>query len=109
DPFGHKWTIATHVEDVSPEEMKRRAEADADLLIPKQNRQRQNARALLVSNSKHAGDDQDRRTGDSAVLCSRGDGLVVLRGVQLELSPMEEPGTVEDLANVRRSAGQGIE
>ena len=27
DPFGHKWTIATHVEDVSPEEMKRRAEA----------------------------------------------------------------------------------
>ena len=27
DPFGHKWTIATHVEDVSPEEMKRRAAA----------------------------------------------------------------------------------
>jgi PhnB protein len=26
DPFGHVWTIATHVEDVSPEEMKRRAE-----------------------------------------------------------------------------------
>src|SRR4051812_9397309 len=24
DPFGHKWTIATHVEDVSPEEMRRR-------------------------------------------------------------------------------------
>jgi PhnB protein len=24
DPFGHTWTIATHVEDVSPEEMKRR-------------------------------------------------------------------------------------
>ena len=24
DPFGHMWTIATHVEDVSPEEMKRR-------------------------------------------------------------------------------------
>lgn len=24
DPFGHKWTIATHVEDVSPEEMVRR-------------------------------------------------------------------------------------
>src|SRR5437763_8407638 len=22
DPFGHKWTIATHVEDVAPEEMK---------------------------------------------------------------------------------------
>ena len=27
DPFGHKWTIAHHVEDVSPEEMKRRATA----------------------------------------------------------------------------------
>lgn len=27
DPFGHKWTIATHMEDVSSEEMKRRAEA----------------------------------------------------------------------------------
>jgi PhnB protein len=27
DPFGHVWTVATHVEDVSPEEMQRRAEA----------------------------------------------------------------------------------
>ncbi len=27
DPFGHKWTIATHVEDVAPEEMKKRAAA----------------------------------------------------------------------------------
>ena len=25
DPFGHKWFVATHVEDVSPEEMDRRA------------------------------------------------------------------------------------
>ncbi len=25
DPFGHKWFIATHVEDVDPEEMQRRA------------------------------------------------------------------------------------
>ena len=24
DPFGHSWSIATHVEDVSPEEMERR-------------------------------------------------------------------------------------
>ncbi len=24
DPFGHKWTISTHVEDVSPAEMKKR-------------------------------------------------------------------------------------
>ena len=29
DPFGHVWTIATHVEDVEPEEMQRRAEAAA--------------------------------------------------------------------------------
>lgn len=27
DPFGHSWAIATHVEDVSPEECGRRAEA----------------------------------------------------------------------------------
>jgi PhnB protein len=26
DPFGHHWGVATHVEDVSPEEMKRRSE-----------------------------------------------------------------------------------
>jgi PhnB protein len=26
DPFGHSWTIATHVEDVAPEEMQRRSE-----------------------------------------------------------------------------------
>jgi len=26
DPFGHKWTIATHKEDLSPEEMQRRHE-----------------------------------------------------------------------------------
>jgi PhnB protein len=27
DPFGHFWTISTHVEDVAPEEMKRRVAA----------------------------------------------------------------------------------
>ena len=27
DPFGHQWIIATHVEDVSPEELKKRAAA----------------------------------------------------------------------------------
>ncbi|HET6840389.1 MAG TPA: VOC family protein [Candidatus Angelobacter sp.] len=27
DPFGHKWTVAVHVEDVSPEEMQRRMKA----------------------------------------------------------------------------------
>jgi PhnB protein len=27
DPFGHVWTVATHVEDVAPEELQRRAQA----------------------------------------------------------------------------------
>ena len=27
DPFGHSWSFATHIEDVSPEEMHRRASA----------------------------------------------------------------------------------
>jgi PhnB protein len=27
DPFGHRWSVATHIEDVSPEEMARRAAA----------------------------------------------------------------------------------
>jgi PhnB protein len=29
DPHGYKWTIATHVEDVSPEEMNKRMKAGA--------------------------------------------------------------------------------
>jgi PhnB protein len=27
DPFGHKWHLATHIEDVSPDEMQRRMDA----------------------------------------------------------------------------------
>lgn len=27
DPFGHRWSVSTHIEDVSPEEMKQRAAA----------------------------------------------------------------------------------
>jgi PhnB protein len=27
DPFGHQWTIATHIEDVSPQEMRKRMQA----------------------------------------------------------------------------------
>jgi PhnB protein len=27
DPFGHRWNVSTHVEDVPPEEMSKRAEA----------------------------------------------------------------------------------
>src|SRR6185312_385274 len=27
DPFGHSWSPMTHIEDISPEEMQRRAEA----------------------------------------------------------------------------------
>jgi PhnB protein len=26
DPFGHRWIIATHTEDVAPDEMKRRVD-----------------------------------------------------------------------------------
>jgi PhnB protein len=29
DPFGHRWSIATHGEDVDPDEMARRAEQAA--------------------------------------------------------------------------------
>jgi PhnB protein len=28
DPFGHRWNVASHVEDVSPEEMEKRAAAE---------------------------------------------------------------------------------
>ena len=28
DPFGHRWDVSTHVEDVSPEEMSKRAAAE---------------------------------------------------------------------------------
>jgi PhnB protein len=27
DPFGHNWSMATHIEDVAPDEMKKRADA----------------------------------------------------------------------------------
>jgi len=27
DPFGHRWSLATHIEDVAPEEMQRRLDA----------------------------------------------------------------------------------
>ena len=27
DPFGHIWTLSTHIEDVSPEEIRRRMES----------------------------------------------------------------------------------
>jgi len=30
DPFGHKWSISTHVEDVSPEELERRSKAQME-------------------------------------------------------------------------------
>jgi PhnB protein len=28
DPYGHEWSLGTHIEDVSPEEMKKRATAE---------------------------------------------------------------------------------
>ena len=36
DPFGHRWTLATHVEDVSDEEMQRRAAAAFEAPCPPQ-------------------------------------------------------------------------
>jgi PhnB protein len=33
DPFGHVWTLATHIEDLSPEEISRRAEAFMKQLV----------------------------------------------------------------------------
>ena len=29
DPYGHTWTIATHVEDIAPDELRRRMEKAA--------------------------------------------------------------------------------
>ena len=34
DPFGHVWTIATHIEDVAPDEMNRRFEAEMKKFVP---------------------------------------------------------------------------
>ena len=28
DPFGHEWSVATHIEDVTPDEMERRFQAE---------------------------------------------------------------------------------
>jgi PhnB protein len=36
DPFGHKWTLATHVEDVAPAEMQARMEAWIASMAPEQ-------------------------------------------------------------------------
>ena len=30
DPFGHSWTVATHIEDVEPDELNRRAAAQSE-------------------------------------------------------------------------------
>lgn len=30
DPFGHIWSVQTHVENIAPDEMQRRAAAEAD-------------------------------------------------------------------------------
>ena len=36
DPFGHKWTILTHMEDVSIEEMKKRMDANLAMAAPEE-------------------------------------------------------------------------
>jgi len=35
DPFGHQWTLGTHIEDVSPEEMNKRAAAETAKMAAK--------------------------------------------------------------------------
>ena len=35
DPFGHLWSLATHIEDMSPKEMKRRASVEAAKMAQK--------------------------------------------------------------------------
>jgi PhnB protein len=35
DPFGHHWALATHIEDVAPEEMDRRAREFAKKMAAK--------------------------------------------------------------------------
>jgi PhnB protein len=37
DPFGHVWTVATHIEDVSPEELQRRAAKAMQASVPAAN------------------------------------------------------------------------
>ena len=37
DPFGYKWTIATHKEDVTPEEMKQRQDEMDEAVRPAAN------------------------------------------------------------------------
>ncbi len=34
DPYGHRWTLATHIEDISDEELKKRAEAMSQQAAP---------------------------------------------------------------------------
>jgi PhnB protein len=36
DPFGHQWTLGTHVEDVAPEELEKRAAAEHAKMAAKQ-------------------------------------------------------------------------
>ncbi|MBM3774932.1 MAG: VOC family protein [Acidobacteria bacterium] len=41
DPFGHEWGIATHIEDVAPEEMKKREQAFREQMAQGQQKQAQ--------------------------------------------------------------------
>ena len=36
DPFGHQWSLATHIEDVAPEELEKRAAAEHAKMAKKQ-------------------------------------------------------------------------
>jgi hypothetical protein len=63
DPFGHVWSMATHKEDLSPEEMARRGEeAMAAMPAPKPARRKAAARSSGKRGSaKRAGGKKRRR------------------------------------------------
>ena len=52
DPFGHNWAIATHTEDVSPEEMERRMKSVQSRVPRQTGRRRSHERRRLFSEDR---------------------------------------------------------
>jgi len=55
DPFGHIWSLATHKEDVAPDEMARRGAEAMAAMSPPRPAQKKAARARKRSAPKKAG------------------------------------------------------